>query len=295
MLRDASVDDLAAIHDLLADANDTPYDLARVAEEKCFEEGPFGPPRTIVAESGARLEGIIVFTAKGVRLIAVLREARRRGIGSALLRHFEQQSGAAGRVSIYGEPGNYYLPGVPEDDVATRRFFEQHGYLEDETRPVNLDVDLTMLPSGRTAARSAALRQESGATPAPHRATTADRAEILEFITSHFGELWAYEAARAFANDPPTLFAARDRGRIAGFAAHEANNRGLAFFGPMGTDPGTRGRGVGRALLLASLRDLRDRGFSRAVISWAANLSFYERACGARPSLRMVRFSKVVP
>lgn len=283
MFRDVTIDDLDAIRDLLVDANDTPYDLARVAEEKCFEEGPFGAPRTIVAASGARLDGLITCTPGGVRLIAVRRDVRRRGIGSALLRTFEQES-AAGRVWIYGEPGNYYLPGVPEDDVATRRFFERHGYLEDETRPVNLDVDLAKIP-----------RPKAGGTPAPHRASTPERAEILEFIRSRFGALWAYEAARAFANDPPTIFVARDGGRIAGFAAHEANNRGLAFFGPMGTDPATRGHGIGRALLLASLGDLRDRGVSRAVISWAANLSFYERACGARPALRMVRFSKVLP
>jgi GNAT superfamily N-acetyltransferase len=150
---------------------------------------------------------------------------------------------------------------------------------------VNLDVDLARLP-----------RPEGGGTPAPHRAQLSDRTEILDFIAEHFGALWAYEASRAFANDPPTIFIARaETGRIAGFAAHEANNRGLAFFGPMGTDPATRGHGIGRALLLASLADLRARGASRAVISWAANLPFYERACGARPILRMVRFSKVLP
>jgi GNAT superfamily N-acetyltransferase len=148
---------------------------------------------------------------------------------------------------------------------------------------VNLDVDLTKIP-----------HPGAGGTPAPHRARAADRSEIREFIAFHFGELWAYEASRAFENDPPTLFIARDGARIAGFSAHEANNRGLGFFGPMGTDPGTRGRGVGRALLLASLADLRARGFATAVISWAANLPFYERACGARPALRMVRFSKVL-
>ncbi|HEY0788529.1 MAG TPA: GNAT family N-acetyltransferase, partial [Thermoanaerobaculia bacterium] len=277
-------DDLAAIRDLLADANDTPYELARVAEEKCFEDGPSSAPRTIVEDSGARLDGLITFTAKGVRLLAVRRESRRRGLGSALLQRFDQQSGTAGRVWIYGEPGNYYLPGVPEEDRATRAFFERAGYTEDEARAVNLDVDLNRLP--HPGARG---------TPAPHRARLADRTEILEFITSHFGELWAFESSRAFANDPPTLFIARDGGRLAGFAAHEANNRGLAFFGPMGTATAARGRGVGRALLLASLGDLRDRGFPRAVISWAANVPFYESACGARPFVRMVRFSKVVP
>jgi mycothiol synthase len=285
-LRDATLADLPAICELLAAANDTPYDLARVAREKCFEDGALGTPVALLAETGGGVGGVLVFTPRGIRLLAVRRSARRRGIGSELLRAFEERTGAS-RIVVYGEAGNYYLPGVPEDDRATRRFFESHGYAADQEQPVNLTVDLVDNPS--LAPGEAA----QAADPRVERVSETSRAELLAFVTSHFGALWSLETARAFLNDPPTAFLARDSsGAIAGFSAHEANNRGLGFFGPMGTDPAARGGGIGRALLLASLADLRAHRFRTAVISWAANVPFYERACGARPSLRMVRFWK---
>ena len=286
MFRDATLHDLPALRELLADANDTAYELARVAEEKCFGEGPYGAPVTLLALDGAQPAGAITFTRRGIRLIAVRPDARRRGIGSRLLRLAEERvDPIAESLIVYGEAGNYYLPGVPESDAATIAFFEHHGYVADEERPVNLGVDLgnnPLIP-----------HPGAGGTPAPHRAAISDRDELQDFITSRFGRIWSWETARAFRSDPPTVFIAREAGRIVGFSAHDANNRGLGFFGPMGTDPSTRGKGIGRALLLASLADLRALGFSSATISWAANLPFYERACGARVSLRMVRFSKV--
>jgi GNAT superfamily N-acetyltransferase len=291
-VRDAGIDDLPAIRELVADANDTPYDLARVAAEKCFDAGPYGPPTTLVAATGSRIDGVIAFTPRGIRIVAVRRTARRRGIGSELLRRFEADAGE-GKVVVYGEAGNYYLPGVPEPDAATRRFFESHGYVAEDELPLNLTVELRNNPALPDPGTPGAPQLDSAATI--ERASESSRDELLEFVASRFGGIWSYETERALRNDPPTAFLARNgAGRIAGFSAHEANNRGLGFFGPMGTDPEARGGGVGRALLLASLADLRERGFAAAVISWAANVPFYERACGARPSLRMVRFSKVL-
>ena len=44
MIRPASSADLPRLRELFARANDAPYDLVRVAEEKCFGAGVSGSP-----------------------------------------------------------------------------------------------------------------------------------------------------------------------------------------------------------------------------------------------------------
>lgn len=277
--REAGEHDLPAIRRLLAPANHTPWDLNRVAREKCFEPGPNGPPVTIVAEEEGTLVGIATSTSHALRLLAVLPDRRRKGLGSALFRRSLRNG--PGRFSIYGEAGNYFLPGVPESDQVTLAFFRSLGLDEESESAVNLVFALDgnpMLPNDSPAV--------------VERASPAERDGILEFAAEHFGSAWAWEVSRALENTPPTLFIVRnDEGRLAGFSAHDANNRGLGFFGPMGVDPGHRGRGSGRALLLASLVDLRRLGHGEAVISWAANAGFYEEVAGPARRFSMIRFS----
>ena len=282
-IREASRRDLAAIRRLATDANDTPYALAAVIEEKCFEEGAFGSPVTLLAEVNGEPEGVVTADARGVRILAVRRSSRRKGVGTELLARIEERARAQRRpsVEVYSGAGNYFLPGVPADDAGTLAFFERRGYFRGDGA-VNLVARLDSISYAHDEAEA---RVE--------RATAATLDEIVAFIRNHFGVLWAFEASRAMRNDPPTLFAGRaPTGEVAGFAAHEANNRGLGFFGPAGVDPSLRKIGLGRELLLASLGDLRRLGYREAVISWAASEAFYARVCGAEPSLRMVRFSK---
>lgn len=282
-VRDADRSELPAIAELLALANDSPYDLSRVAEEKCFRGGPWGPPRTLLAGEPARPDGILTFSARGVRLLAVRREARRRGIGSSLLAAAERRLLLRqARVEIFAEPGNYFIPGVPDSDSASLAFYESRGFRPAGAPAENLEAALGGNPA----------IPEDPASLAVERARAASREEVVVWIRSVFGRLWGWEADLAFRNDPPTLFLARSAGSIIGFSAHDANNQGLGFFGPMGVHPSARGTGIGRELLLASLADLRRLGYDRATISWVANPGFYQRVCGAVPSLRAIRLMR---
>ena len=78
------------------------------------------------------------------------------------------------------------------------------------------------------------------------------------------------------------MFVALRYREILGFSAHEANNRGLGTFGPTGVAPSARGQGIGRLLLLESLRDLRELGYESAIIPWTDSVEFYQRSCGAK-------------
>lgn len=265
MIRDASPDDLPALRALFARANDAPYDLAAVTEEKCFGHGIAGEPAVRVYGD---MQGVSVACGKWLRVLIVDRQARRRGIGSALLADAERRG-----VSVIGaEPGNYFTPGVLETDAP---FFRARGYAE-TAETWNLFADTAAPHPG----------------PLPARAGRGDRERVLDFIEENFGPIWRFEAAKAFDRDVPPLFITEENGAITGFAAHDVNNRGLGFFGPTGVAKSMRGRGLGCELLRASLADLGRLGFARAVIPWTDALDFYRKCSGAEAAHRFIRFAK---
>ena len=77
-----------------------------------------------------------------------------------------------------------------------------------------------------------------------------------------------------------------------GFAAHDANNVGTGWFGPMGTAPEFRGRRIGEVLLKRCLADTRAQGLTQATIPWVGPTEFYERTVRARITRRFVRLEK---
>jgi len=118
MIRSAGPGDLRRLRELFARANDAPYDLVRVAEEKCFGAGVAGAPEVRVWGDFA---GLSVTCGRWLRILAVDRAERGRGIGTALLRDAE----ARGAIGIGAEAGNYFTPGVIEP-----AFFVRRGYAE---------------------------------------------------------------------------------------------------------------------------------------------------------------------
>lgn len=275
MIRTAWPIDLPALRELFAGANDAPYDLVRVAEEKCFGRGLAGSPMARVYEEAGRILGAAVTCGKYLRLLIVARDRRREGIGGALLADAE----SAGATVIFSEPGNYFTPGVVISDATTARYFHHRGYIETRWTH-NLEVDLASLPSSPGEAL---------------RATHADSDRVLAWVEREFGKIWRFESEKAFLTDPANFFYAEESGQIAGFVVHDVNNRGLGFFGPTGVSHSMRGRGIGRLLLLTSLRDLRRLGYERAVIPWTDSIEFYEKSCGAEPAHRFIAFAKQQP
>lgn len=254
MIRSAGLGDLPRLRELFARANDAPYDLVRVAEEKCFGAGVAGAPAVRVWGDFA---GASVTCGRWLRILAVDRAQRGRGIGTALLRDAESR----GVTGIAAEAGNYFTPGVMDAS-----FFVRRGYAE-TARTQTLET--TELPVAGS--RFPGVQQATG-----------NRQQVIDFIRLHFGPIWAFEAAKGI------LFHVERGGEIAGFAAHEANNRGLGFFGPTGVAPHHRGHGLGTQLLLACLADARRLGYGRVVIPWTDAISFYDKACGARVAHRFV-------
>jgi GNAT superfamily N-acetyltransferase len=247
VIRDATPADLPLIREILLRANDAPYDIAPVLEEKVFGPGMAGTPRVRIYENA----GVAVSCGKYLRLLAVDRAERRRGAGTALLRD-------SNAIVIGAEAGNYFLPGVSLEDES---FFLKRGY-ERTAITWNLHVE----PH-----------------PSPSDLLVPIDEQFLGFVRREFGKVWAFEAAKGAAG-----FLIPD----VAFAVIEANNRGLGTFGPTGVAKVHRGKGHGRAVLLAALGELARRGYERAVIPWTDALEFYRRSCGAEPAHQFVTLTR---
>lgn len=253
MIRNATRDDLPLIRRLLLRANDYPYDVQAVAEEKCFGRGASGEPRVRLHGQA----GVAVTCGQYLRLLAVDREQRGRGIGTALL-------GDSNASVIAAEAGNYFTPGVLEKDAG---FFKKHRY-EERASTWNLEAPVI--------ARVTVPNED-----VPNVAASDPR--FLAFVEREFGRIWAFEASRA-------------RSAIyienIGFAVIEANNRGLGTFGPTGVAKRHRGKGYGRTLLLAALAELGNLGYRHATIPWTDAIDFYRKSCGAEPAHSFVTLAR---
>lgn len=257
--------------------------------EKTYHDPYFAPHASFVAVAGGRLVGCAPVSCLAreertgyVKILAVHPHHRRRGIGRQLLTAVEQTLGADGAtaVRILDEPANYLAPGVDVRYTAAHCFLPQCGYTRTGER-VNMRVDLLALPYD-TAARAAGLQNQGIVI---RRATATDEPDLMAFLAQHWTS-WQYEVGNTFRNMPITTFIALDMtrqrsGRIVAFASYEGNNRGTGWFGPMGTDPDYRRRGIGEVCCLRCLENLRELGHRTATIPWVGPIAFYARICGA--------------
>jgi predicted N-acetyltransferase YhbS len=102
---------------------------------------------------------------------------------------------------------------------------------------------------------------------------------VRRFVETNFSLSWADEISVGFAHQPVSVFVATIERELVGFAAYECTRRG--FFGPTGVIPAAQGKGIGKALLLASLIALREMGYVYAIIGAAGPVDFYRKTVGA--------------
>lgn len=257
-----------------------PHDqIALVAREKLFGANGTRQGRTLGAFCRGALAGVLAQAGRWIKLLAVDPERRRRGIGSALLEVARRDR--PGPLRCCDHPGNYLSPGVDVRYEEGLAFLRARGFVARQ-QVHNLRAPLRANPlvtaeRARELAASAASRGY-----AVRRARAADAPALLPMIAQRFSSVWAFEIERALGTGGAAGVHAAfgPSGEPVAFAAHDGNNRGLGWFGPMGTLPEHRGRGLGEALLLPCLLDVRDRP-EGGVIAWVGPVEFYRRACGA--------------
>lgn len=262
---------------------------------RLFEEKVSGEPTgaTLLAEHEGRAVGLVVTAPdpageRGfIKLQATLPEWRGRGVGSELLAAAEAALRQQGyrTVRIAESAPNYLTPGVDVRYEPALRFYGQRGYQE-IGRAQNLSVDLEQFEAARPSSTCVVPLDWK-----VRRATDADLDSLFALLAAHWPS-WRPEVSTSLRTSPGSVFVASRDNRVLGFAAYDGNNVGSGWFGPMGMSPEMRGQGVGQALLLQTLHDMRTIGYRRAIIPWVGPVEFYERAVGARASRQFVRLEK---
>ena len=111
------------------------------------------------------------------------------------------------------------------------------------------------------------------------RAFAAEKLLVEQWVAKHFGIRWASECEISFMRSPVACFIATNDFDVLGFATYDATARG--FFGPTGVAEEARHKGIGRALLTATLQDMAAHGYAYGIIGATTSLDFYRNEVGA--------------
>jgi len=113
------------------------------------------------------------------------------------------------------------------------------------------------------------------------RALVPEKHIVIAWIRDNFSDYWASEADVAFSREPVSCFIAHKGSTILGFACHDVTCRN--FFGPTGVDQSAQKGGIGTALLLACLDDMKHAGYGYAIIGGVGPADYYAKTVGAVP------------
>ncbi len=104
---------------------------------------------------------------------------------------------------------------------------------------------------------------------------------VVAWVARHFTPGWASEVRAVIGRRPCGVVIAVDAQHVLGFCCHGAMAPG--FVGPIGVLDDARGRGVGAAVLRASLERMRLEGHVYAVAGAVGAPGFFARVAGATP------------
>jgi predicted N-acetyltransferase YhbS len=286
-IRELGETDLPALTDIAIRALTFDPIVREVVAEKTFAAPDQFPDLGLVCELD---EGVVGFiqgamgvnpedTGRGyIRLMAVDPAYQRRGIGSALLQELIERLRARGanELSVMDVPQNYFMPGLDFRYTAGVCFLLRWGFrMVHENHNMLCDIEADRW--GDLDAEAEKLAEHGFSV---RRATLQEWEPLQGFLQQHW-PAWVHEVKRALENEPPAVFVARREGHIVAFAAYQGNNRALNWFGPMGTTPECRGKGIGALLLRLCLRELARQGWKQAIIPWVGPICFYARFCDA--------------
>lgn len=288
-IRNLRQTDLGALADLInrADRADrtglvtSPEDLAH----DLAEPGMGGRENVLLAEAGEQLIGytlVRMVNADTSRLLAIGTVDpgwRRRGVGTALLRRAEHRAAelAGHRPFVLDLPVQHLVAGACE-------LARSLGYVvaREYLRMVHPDVDCA--PEAALPAHIALHDYVRG----------RDEEKFVTAYTETFADHWGEEphtlAAEQHRTHGPSfrpqdnLLAINSEGAIVGFCllhpyGPRSDEREPATIDDLGVRPAYRGQGLGRALLLAGMRRLREQG--------AQAVALFVDAASPYPSARL--------
>jgi mycothiol synthase len=257
-VRPATKDDFRAIAELFASVEETvsgrPSRLDATTVDGWLQTIAFDTNTWLFEEDGELMAGAFgqQFGVRGNSAGAVRPSAWRRGLGSRLVELIEERLGDEGAKRLH----SWTVAG----DVRADELFSGRGYREVRRfweMAIELETDLAE-PSVRVETFA-----EDEAT-AFHAALEESFAEHWEHEPESFEEWWTRQRNRANF-DPSLWFVIHDGSELGGVVRNEARPP-AGYVGGLGVRPAWRGRGYGRALLLRSFREFRNRGMTGATL-----------------------------
>ena len=268
--------------------------------EKTFQDPDYDPEITLLGFNEksstpiAFMQGVIRERTSGkigyIKLVCVDSNERRKGYARTLYNIIEKKFAERGvkTIRVYESYPNYFMPGVDPFYTEAVCFFERLGFKKIGDTS-NLTADLTS-QSFDTSYEETKLNSKGIIL---RRAENSDKEKIISWLNENF-PAWIGEVSSAYQNTPITLFICEYEGKITAFSAHECNNKGTGWFGPMGTDTQLRGKGIGGILLKKCLKDMKDMGFVKAIIPWVGPIPFYMHYANAKVDRVFWRYEKII-
>lgn len=267
-------------------------------QEKIIEDPDYNNCLTLNAYEADQLTGFIMGVIRKrpdenigyVKLFAVHPGHRRKGIGMALYNQVETEMRASGikKIRLFESWTNYYMPGIDPFYTEAVCFFERNKF-----KKVGDTSNLVAELKGKDFSTNVEEKKLKDEGIEIRRAEESDFDEMMKWIDQNFAA-WRGEVTNTFKNKPISLHIALTNNEIIAFSAHEANNLGLGWFGPMGTTEAARGKGVGGILLKRCIADMQKMGYKKAIIPWVGPIPFYMHYIGSKVGRIFWRYEKVL-
>jgi GNAT superfamily N-acetyltransferase len=235
----------------------------------------------------------------GIGMIFVHPNYRRKGIGTKLVQIVEEFFAKNGGqiISIGREPGNYFLPGVPEELDETMEFFDTFGYGESGiSSSIDIIGDISYyeeIPINNP--KLAEYIRKNKADGYEVIAYSNDLKEKMrDYMHTTFGNHWYWKVnnhiicPEAAMDEIQILIRKNPSGvqEFLGFAltssvssmktaaATLVQSKGDPIFGglgPIGISDSIRGRALGAMLLHCALYNLKRKGVKKVLIDWTSH------------------------
>jgi mycothiol synthase len=299
-IRQFKDDDLGRVVRLL-DEN-CAYDsmTAPVLKEKIFDDPEYDPASVLVSEENGAIIGFMQGVMRLIRgetigyikLMAVSEAMRRRGIAREMYvqleNHFREKK--AEKVRIYDVPFNYFMPGIDPRYTPAVCFALRLGFVRFADTS-NLRVAL-QTQDWSTKKEEERLKIKDKRIEIK-RVGEEDREGLMELIDAEF-PLWRAEVTASFKSSPVAVHIALLDGKVKAFSGHNGNNVGTGWFGPMGTHPDLRGKGIGGILYKRCLADMQAWGLEYGIIPWVGPIDFYAHYSNAVVERVFWRYEKML-
>lgn len=201
---------------------------------------------------------------------------RDMGIATSLLERIEERFRALGAkvVGAGQAKPHYFTPGIDASLYTPAICFLHRRGFRYKNMGFNMDVQLD-----RTFTEPVLERRLFDKGIRVRRVEKSEKDRVAAWVKEFWGYSWQYQTAAAIDADPPAVLIAEKDGDIVGFVVYDAVRPG--WFGPTGTLESMRGTGIGSALYLRCLDDMRDRGYTVCYICSVGPYYFYSKIAGA--------------